>query len=408
MPLIIFYFCSTASAVLLARENLSDIVKRIRPSIVVILTYDKAGKELGQGSGFFISKEGDVITNNHVLQGASRAEVKIAEGQVYSITRVVGEDKEGDLIRVSMDIPPNVVHPLSVSSSLPEVGERVIVIGSPLGLEQTVSDGIISAVREIPRFGKIIQITAPVSPGSSGSPVVNMKGEVIGVATFVLLEGQNLNFAVPSERLARIAPSKGQSLSEWKAGRAEEWRATAEGLYSAGLNFLWADDREKALSCFEEAVKKNPLNAEAYLQIGNCNYDLGRPEQAVEAYKQAIRIDPNLEDAHHNLAVAYGKLGRYQEAIEANKQAIRINPDMADAHYNLGIDYRKLGRYQEAVEAYKQAIRINPDFAEAQCNLGIAYGDLGRHQEAVEAYKQAIRINPDDASAHYNLGNAYG
>ena len=107
--------------------------------------------------------------------------------------QIVAEDREGDIIRVSVDIPLNVVHPLSVSASVPEVGERVVVIGSPLGLERTVSDGIVSAIREIPAFGKIIQTTASLSSGSSGSPVVNMKGEVIGVATFQVVEGQNLN-----------------------------------------------------------------------------------------------------------------------------------------------------------------------------------------------------------------------
>ncbi len=77
--------------------------------------------------------------------------------------------------------------------------------GSPLGLEKTLSDGIVSAIREIPGFGKVIQITAPISPGSSGSPVLNMQGEVIGIVTFQIVEGQNLNFAIPSERIASLS-----------------------------------------------------------------------------------------------------------------------------------------------------------------------------------------------------------
>lgn len=105
------------------------------------------------------------------------------------------------------------MRPLSINASLPEVGERVVVIGSPLGLEQTVSDGIVSAVREVSAFGTIIQITAPISPGSSGSPVVNMKGEVIGVATFQSMIGQNLNFAIPGERIAKLTKiAKGKRL----------------------------------------------------------------------------------------------------------------------------------------------------------------------------------------------------
>lgn len=86
------------------------------------------------------------------------------------------------------------------------------MIGNPFGLEGTVADGIVSAVRDVSDFGRIIQITAPISPGSSGSPVVNMKGEVVGVATFQLMEGQNLNFAIPSERIANLELNRGKPL----------------------------------------------------------------------------------------------------------------------------------------------------------------------------------------------------
>ena len=168
-------------------ENLPSIIKRIKPSFVIVFTYhgmfDIALKEKGeflcQGSGFFISQNGDIITNYHVLQGAGSFEIKTSDGKTYPITHIVAEDEKSDIIPLSVDIPSKYVRPLSLSSTVPEVGERIIVYGSPLGFEKTVSDGIISAIREVPAYGKVIQITAPVSPGSSGSPVINMKGEVI-------------------------------------------------------------------------------------------------------------------------------------------------------------------------------------------------------------------------------------
>ncbi|MBU1488045.1 S1C family serine protease [bacterium] len=172
--LVIFLFCTVVVSLPLAQEDLTRLVKRLKPSVVAILTYDKELKTLGQGSGFFISKKGDLITNYHVLEGASSAEIKTADGKLYPIKKVLAEDKEADLVRVLVEVSEDAAHPLSVSSSIPEVGEQVLVIGNPLGLEQTVSDGIVSAVREIPTFGKIIQVTAPISPGSSGSPVINM------------------------------------------------------------------------------------------------------------------------------------------------------------------------------------------------------------------------------------------
>ena len=156
-------------SLLFSQDNLPEIVKKVKPSTVVILTYDKDGKALSQGSGFFISREGDVITNRHVIQGAIKAEIKTTEGNTYPIKQVVAEDVEGDIIRLSVDIPTGLAPPLKISSSLLSEGERIIVIGSPLGLEQTISDGIVSAIREIPGYGKVVQITAPISPGSSGT-----------------------------------------------------------------------------------------------------------------------------------------------------------------------------------------------------------------------------------------------
>ena len=404
---IILLFCISVSYPLLAQENLPAIIKKIQPSVVTILTYDEHGKGLMQGSGFFIRKDGDIITNRHVFKGANSADVKTAQGKVYPVTRVVAEDKEGDLILVSVDIPPDAVYPLSVSASIPEVGERVLVIGSPLGLEQTVSDGIVSAVREIPQFGKIIQITAPISPGSSGSPVVNMKGKAIGVATLQTVGGQNLNFAMSGARIAKLVPGKKQTLAKYTSEISKQWLSTAEGIYSTGMSFLWMEDYKKALFYFEEAIKKNPRYAEAYFLIGYCNGQLGRYQEAIAAFEQAIRIKPDYAEAHCNLGVVYLELGRYQEAIEASKRAISSKPDFADAHFNLGWAYGRLGRYTEEIEAYKQAIRIKPDYAEAYFNLGASYRELGRYTEEIEAFKATIRIRPDDAKAHFNLGEAY-
>jgi tetratricopeptide (TPR) repeat protein len=391
----------------LAQENLTALIKKVSPSVVLVITYDEEGEELSGGSGFFISEAGDVITNRHVIQGAYHAEVKTADEKVYDVKEVLAEDKEGDLIRLSVDIPRDAVHVLGISDSLPEVGERVIVVGNPLGLEQTVSDGIVSAVREIPAFGNIIQITAPISSGSSGSPVVNMKGKVIGVASFQMVEGQNLNFAIPGERVTKLTPGKGQTLAERKAAITEEWVSSAEGLYWKGVQLVWAEDYQKALFYFKEAVKKNQQDAEAWFYIGYCKGNLGRVNEAIDAFKQAIRIDPEFADVYYNLGVAYDQLGRWSEAVPVYKQAIQLEPDYFKAYVNLGLAYTKLGAYQEGIETLKRAIRINSNDALAYFNLGWSYEKLGRNLEAINAYKETIRINPDDADAYINLGNVY-
>jgi tetratricopeptide (TPR) repeat protein len=402
-----FLFFILVASPAFGQENLPALIKKVEPSIVVILTYNREGKILGQGSGFFINKEGDVITNYHVLQEANRAVIRTIDGKEYPIKKVLAEDKEGDLIRVSVDISEEAVSPLTLATKLPEVGERVIVIGTPLGLDKTVSDGIVSAVRAMPKFGSIIQVTAPISPGSSGSPVINMKGEVIGIATFFIIAGQNLNFAIPGERIARLTMGQGESLPEREEGRMKDWLASAEGLYAIGLRFLWAEDYEKALAYFIEAVKRNPDHGQSFFQIGYCLTKLGKYKEAIDSYQQAIRIQPDDGEIYNNLCFTYGKVGRFDEARKSCGQAIRLKPDLAEAHNNLGWAYQMLGHYQEAIQSCKEAIRLRPDFFLAHYNLGNIYSALKKYEEAIASYKETIRIQFDYAEGHLNLGAAY-
>ena len=394
-------------SVCLGQDDVPRIIKRVEPSTVVIIIYDKEGRLKGQGTGFFINKEGDVITNFHVIQSADRAEVRTSDGKSYPVTRVLDDDRMGDLIRISTDTFGNLTAPLPVVGSFPEVGTHVIVIGTPLGLEKTVSDGIVSAVREIPGFGKIIQLTAPISPGSSGSPVLNMKGEVIGIISFFVAPGQNLNFAIPGERILRLTPGEGRSLSEWSLLRKEQRISQAEEFYAMGLQQLLLEDWERALAFFTESANRDPDNANTYFQIGYCKVKLEQYLEAVNFYKQVIRMKPRDEEAYANLCGAYNMLGNFKEAIESCQQAIQIRWDLAGAHNNLAWSYHKLGRYAEAMESSRQAIKIKPDYALAHFNLGNNYQALGRYSEAIESYKQAIRFNPDHAESHLNLGAAY-
>jgi tetratricopeptide (TPR) repeat protein len=403
----IIFICCAVPPLSFAQDDVSVIIKQIQPSLVTVLTYDRDGEFLGQGNGFFIGNNGDVITNVHVLQGAASAQVKTAYKKVYAVTGVLALDKEGDLARVSVDIPPRAVCPLTFSTNLPETGERVIVIGSPSGPEQKVSDGVISGVREIPTFGTVIKITALMSPGGSCSPVVNMNGDVIGVTVVQTIEGQGLNFAIHSGRVIKLIPDTGMTHTKWVEGETNEWYSSAEGFFNQGIFYLAADDRQYAMQSFEKAAKKNPRYAAAYFFIGYCNDALGRYSEAIEVYKQAIRIDPYFVEAHANLGVAYHRLGRYTEAVDVYKHVLRTQPENAEAHDKLGEVYGMIGRHTEAIKAFRQAIRIMPDFADAYSHLGQACFNLGRYTESVTAYKQVIHIRPDDAGAYSMMGAAY-
>jgi tetratricopeptide (TPR) repeat protein len=387
-----------------ADENLVELVKKTKPAVVLIQTFDKDNKPLAQGSGFFVNNKGHIVTNHHVLEGAYRATVKTSSGIEYPVEGVIAKNADADIVKLVVNIPDANTPFLSLSEIVPSEGQDIVVIGNPLGLESTVSAGIVSAVRDIPAFGKILQITAPISPGSSGSPVINSKGEVIGIATLVITSGQNLNFAVLSDKIIALKETSQTPIFNALTADSND----AQLFYRKGLKEMWQKNYVAALTCFQKAIEKNPQDAEIWVYLGICYDELGHYQDAIESYKQAIRIKPDYADARYNLGVTYGKLDRWQDAIEACKQAIRIRPDDADAHYTLGVAYGQLGRSQDEIESYKQAVRINPDFAAAHYTLGLVYSELGRYQDAIEAYKQAIRIKPNKADAHYNLGLAYG
>lgn len=179
------------------RKDIPAIAKAANGAIVSIVTLDKNGKPVAQGTGFLVSTDGRIVTNYHVIKGASSAIVKLPDGAFYDVDGVVAFDKARDLAVIKAHGQNFRVVTLGNSDRV-QVGEEIVAIGSPLSLESTVSSGIVSGVRTIENEGgKFLQVTAPISPGSSGGPLFNMAGEVVGITTLYLKGGENLNFAIP-------------------------------------------------------------------------------------------------------------------------------------------------------------------------------------------------------------------
>ncbi|HSD46493.1 MAG TPA: trypsin-like peptidase domain-containing protein [Pyrinomonadaceae bacterium] len=390
-----------------AQDILPELVRRIKPSAVAIETFDAKNEKLSRGSGFFIEND-RIVTNRHVLEGAYRAEVHSSNGTVFAVKGVLAVDAEGDLALLKIDTPSPVIRPLPLDKTSPQEGESVVVIGNPLGLEGSVTNGIVSAVRDIPTFGRIIQITAAISAGSSGSPVVNMQGQVIGIATLQVTGGQSVNFAIPSERISQLqVASSTMSLSELVATSGRNKRAKAVQLFRDGLSFLSKDDCEKALPYFEKAVESDSSYAEAWAQSGFCNEKLGRHAEALEASKKAVNLRPSAE-SYFNIGLASFYLKQYREAAEAYRAAIKLDPyNSADAYYALGLVYRDWGKADDEIQAYKQAIKLRPDYTVAYERLGSRYLKSKKFNEAVEVFRQLSALKPGDAYAPNSMGEAY-
>jgi S1-C subfamily serine protease len=335
-----------------SQESLPDLVRRVKPTVVAIATYDSDGEALMTGSGFFL-RPGQVVTNLHVIRGAQRCEVKTLDGKgrVFPVAGTIAVDEEGDLALLSVSMPPDRPRASEVAKVLPDEGETIFVIGNPLKLEGSVSDGIVSAVREVPNVGKIIQITAPISHGNSGSPVFNLKGQVVGVVTVKVTNGQNINLAIAAARLDRLRPGRLRTLASLPA--KERLGDLAESSYRIGLESLWLGNYDNAIGYFETAANKNPKRADAWVQVGYCKVKQGKNEEGIRAYQHALELRPDSEEIHNKLGDAYYYAGRMPEAIASYSRAASLGPNNADAHYNLAVAYSESGNERSAATEAK-------------------------------------------------------
>jgi S1-C subfamily serine protease len=179
-----------------------EIARRVLPSVVLVVMEDSAGKPISFGSGFFV-KPNLVATSNHVVKGGHLGYIKlVGQTTTHRIVSVVARSAEKDLALLSVG-DANASALALEASNQPQVGDEVYVAGNPEGLEGTFSQGIVSSIRRAGP-GSLIQITAPISPGSSGGPVLNSNGKVIGIAVASFKGGQNLNFAIPAPYLAQL------------------------------------------------------------------------------------------------------------------------------------------------------------------------------------------------------------
>ena len=188
-------------------QTAQDIAEKAFSSTVLLVMEDANGQPLSLGSGFFVGA-GEIASNLHVVEGAVRGYAKlVGQKTKHDLEGITAVDPERDLVVLKIAVADSPVLPLGDSDAV-KVGEAVYAVGNPQGLEGTFSQGVVSSIREV-GTDKLLQITAPISPGSSGGPVLNSKGEVVGVSVATFRGGQNLNFAIPSNYLKTLLEKAG-------------------------------------------------------------------------------------------------------------------------------------------------------------------------------------------------------
>ncbi len=221
----------------------TDIYRTCAPAVFYIEIYDMHKTMLGSGSGFFISASGTAVTNYHVIADAFYAVIRLPDGKEYPVDSVLGYDIDKDI--AVLKISGSGFHYLKTGdSSKIAGGNKIYALGSPLGLESTISDGIISSTARQIDGQNLIQITAALSHGSSGGALLNEYGQVIGITALSVVDGQNLNFAVPIAQLATVSQSASCTLPEAAAKYSAYQYSRIEAALSGGGTMYFMTEYE--------------------------------------------------------------------------------------------------------------------------------------------------------------------
>jgi tetratricopeptide (TPR) repeat protein len=328
------------------------VFDKVKNSVVVVKVLDPQGEVIGLGSGVLLSS-GRVATNCHVAKRGASYEV--GRGKQLVSAFLDSEDLGKDICVLAGKRINGKPVQFGKSADL-KVGDTVYAVGAPLGLELSISEGIVAQLRGGPP--PLIQTTAAISFGSSGGGLFDREGRLVGLTTFQIRGGQSLNFALPVEWIGEVDAGRnlvaeGYDPSEWlKRSIALEKRKDWKGLLDWSLKW----------------TKSEPKNALAWYDLGYAYDELKRYNDAIEALRQAVHIDPGYVNAWNNLGAAYVELRRYHDAIEALRQAVRIDPANTNAWYNLGVAYAFSGNRTEALNIARELRRRDPVTADKLFN----------------------------------------
>lgn len=450
------------------------VYAKASPGVVTITAKNEDGDPISIGSGFFLQEnsvndlEGrrlfdedkpprlaHVATNYHVIEAALDADVTLHDGSTGLLLGVYREDEAADLAVLAVQVYSPVAA-LPMADGSPHVGQPVYAIGSPHGLANSLSSGMVSGVREGDPAGRWLQTTAPISPGSSGGPLLSRDSEVIGVNTSAHKDAQNLNFAVPvSELHALLAgPGKRRSLEDGRSVTFEEDKAFSQfepvapnaehPLWKAHL--LLKDGKYNDVITLLEAARRTVPPEFSYLHyyaLGKAHaelairgLDFSKPVDemqakfrnsyhgmtAVQSLTQAATLNPAFAPTYDVHYEHCKHAATWDSAYRAADSLVRLLPHCARAHYVRGCGLNRLGESELAQAELRESLRLNPRQPDCHAEIADALEGLQEYDKAIDSYNAALAVAEEMAKkselyrrlqvgqircCQFNVGNAY-
>jgi tetratricopeptide (TPR) repeat protein len=374
-----------------------------------------AGKPEALGSGFAVDKAGLLATNAHVVAGCDGISVRTSGDAPARKAMAVSIDPDRDVALILVPGMTTTALPLGRSQDL-RPGKRVLAIGHPQGLEYTVSDGIVSAVRDDGTV-RYIQTTAPISHGSSGGPLLDMNGQVVGMTTLYLGGGQNLNFAVPAEYIAEASEGVSKWLKANPSGDAPGAAllppvTTPQTAAMLGRSVRKTGNYEAARSILVSALDRFPDDPALLLQLAELSWDEKAFDQAMQLIRKLLEVDPDSAGGHQSLSALLYREGKFDEARAEAQRCLDLNPDReyrSQAHMVLADCAAKEKAFADAANHVAKALEYGETRDNPAVHTRYAYFLLqaGRHDQADDEARLAISMDPSNQALREAL-SAWG
>ncbi|MBP5344600.1 MAG: trypsin-like peptidase domain-containing protein [Bacteroidales bacterium] len=438
MKKILYSFIATLTILLTScgHKNVKTIIAETKEASFIIYTYDEYGAPMGSGSGFFINADGIGITNYHVLDGAVKAQLTLSDSSEVEIDKVIASDVKWDIIKFSVKNPDNKKFKFLKFANKPvEQGDKVYNISAPMGLEQTVSDGLVSSIRE-DSHGQVVQITAPISPGSSGSAILNEDGKVIAVATFLHKGGQNLNFgvAINDTKLAAMTQNEFEkknasfnkkenfiilNIPDDRDGtivlHALEFKQDATVAYLSCTNLdlslnqmvIWCELNKKDEGFLIEDKDRNRKYYVTSSTIG-VNKPNGTEVALASNYKFKVYF-PAIKDELHTIDVTYGHTSRGWQFTNINLDKYREKLTYQSKEYIRNYAYSTMhkGALNDASAIFLSMLEENPEDLFALNALGIISYAVENYSDANHYFSKAIEYHPNNTLGYLNRSHLH-
>lgn len=348
----------------------ASVYRENSPAVFLLEVRDERGEPTGIGSAFLI--EGNrLVTNAHVVRGGT---VVLRTG-VVALPLTIERVSETHDLAVLRSSTPLEVTPLRLAGGEPEIGTAIYVLGNPRGLERTISEGLISGMRERGAV-RLLQVTAPISPGSSGGPVVNAAGEVVGVTVGYLDGGQNLNFAVPVTTLRTVLAEPTVVAGASAGSSAGSARRFAEHIASVRQRLAtppaphdtaeW-NARRLLLRATLIGAGDEATTAAEFLELAALADRAGEWDLAEDAARAAVAVDPAVADSARALLIEQWTLDVFLPGVSTSEREARLavadtqvarRPRDANAHRFRADVLALLGRGPEALSAARRAAAL--------------------------------------------------